>query len=81
MPLMNGFDSNQVSDTVVEEASRGSLRDVLEWLAPLNFNQVHEDRLGRRQEGTGSWFLEDEVFQIWIIGENRQLWCPGERKP
>jgi hypothetical protein len=49
------------------------------WLSPLNFSTKQSDFFRRRQEGTGEWLLEDDVFKKWLDGTERILWCPGLR--
>ncbi|KAL9118809.1 MAG: hypothetical protein Q9187_004635 [Circinaria calcarea] len=51
---------------------------ILSWLSPLNFWTVQQDIFGRRQEGTGTWLLDDDIFQSWLHGTERVLWCPGD---
>ena len=53
--------------------------DIVNWLSPLNFWLKQNDTFERRQEGTGEWLLEHPEFRKWIEGENRALWCPGDR--
>jgi hypothetical protein len=50
------------------------------WLSNLNFASRQADFLKRQQPGTGEWLLSDPVFQSWLKGNNRTLWCPGLRK-
>ena len=53
---------------------------VLDWLSPLNMYQRQQDTLSRRHGNTGSWLLEEPVFQKWMNSErsDRTLWCPGD---
>ena len=50
---------------------------ILAWLSPLNFWTVQQDIFGRRQEGTGTWLLDNDIFQSWLHGTERVLWCSG----
>lgn len=54
-------------------------RDVVAWLSPLNFSAKQDDVSSRRQEGTGKWFLEADLFKAWLDGTEKALWCPGIR--
>src|SRR5438046_8799843 len=53
--------------------------DLLTWLSPLNFSTKQNDIFAMRQKGTGKWFLSDDLFQAWLDGTERTLWCPGIR--
>lgn len=53
---------------------------VLKWLSPLAFGPRLTDMLDRRQEGTGTWLLESQLFTAWINGDVRTIWCPGMRE-
>jgi hypothetical protein len=55
-------------------------RDLVAWLFPLNFQAKQHDIFSRRQEGTGQWLLEDDVFKEWLDGSRKILWCPGIRR-
>lgn len=61
------------------EAQEQKIREILSWLSPLNFGTNQQDFLSRRQEGTGEWLLNDNVFKAWLDGANKILWCPGIR--
>ena len=54
-------------------------RDIINWISPLNFSTRQNDIFSRREEGTGKWLLEDDVFKSWLAGTERILWCPGLR--
>ncbi|KAM0802314.1 hypothetical protein BDR22DRAFT_803268, partial [Usnea florida] len=56
------------------------IREKLDWLSPLNMYQKQQDTLSRRHGTTGSWLLNDSVFQNWIGSDesHRTLWCPGD---
>ncbi|KAJ9235265.1 hypothetical protein DTO169E5_6231 [Paecilomyces variotii] len=71
---------NQVRDEVVKASkfvSTEQTRQILEWLTPLNFDDIQNDLLGRRQEGTGLWFLNSEEFTQWMSQPKQTLFCPG----
>lgn len=55
-------------------------QDIIAWISPLNFARKQIDFFGRRQEGTGQWFLEDSKFKRWLRESGETLWCPGLRK-
>lgn len=33
-----------------------------------------------REEGTGQWLLDSEIFKDWRDGHSEMLWCPGNRE-
>jgi hypothetical protein len=53
--------------------------NVVTWLCSLEFNKKQNEVLTRRQQGTGEWFFENTIFQQWLAGRERKLWCHGIR--
>jgi Cdc6-like AAA superfamily ATPase len=53
------------------------LKEILDWLTMVDFadrqNQLQRDR----QEGTGSWFLCTNEFQLWASQQGQTLFCHG----
>lgn len=66
-------------DRAAEERLARELQAAVAWLSHLNFASKQNDTFNRRQEGTGSWFLEEEVVKLWLDGVKQTLWCPGIR--
>jgi hypothetical protein len=56
------------------------LRDIGEWLSPLNFKLNQIEIYKNRGEGTGQWFLDSMEFLEWRDGGPGTLWCPGMRE-
>ncbi|KAH6973714.1 hypothetical protein BKA56DRAFT_676379 [Ilyonectria sp. MPI-CAGE-AT-0026] len=52
-------------------------RQVLEWLTPINYGPQQSDYLGKRQPGTGRWFLDSTEFTTWAETAQQTLFCPG----
>ncbi|KAK2805838.1 hypothetical protein FQN51_008612 [Onygenales sp. PD_10] len=53
-------------------------RKILSWLKDTDPGAQLSDFLGRRQAGTGIWFLNDDTFTAWLTGgQQRTLFCPG----
>ena len=52
---------------------------VLDWISPLNFWAKQQDTVSRKQDGTCQWLFDDPIFQAWVDGRDRALWCPGLR--
>lgn len=56
-----------------EERSR-----VLRWLSTMSFEAKHRQHSELHQNGTSSWFVEDDTFVRWMKGVgSRVLWCSG----
>ena len=47
------------------------------WLSPVNYVSQQSDIIGRRQEGTGQWFLDATEFRTWVRQPKKTLFCPG----
>lgn len=63
-----------------EEPIDKELREIANWLSPLDAWITHSDIFRRRQSGTGRWLLESEEFKHWVYGDEETLWCPGIRE-
>ena len=50
---------------------------ILDWLTPVDYGPQQTDYIGRRQPGTGQWFLDSPEFQAWLETNNQTLFCPG----
>lgn len=50
---------------------------IIDWLSPVNYHTQHDDFLGRRQEGTGTWLLNLDEFQAWLKTSKQTLFCQG----
>ncbi|KAH8125790.1 hypothetical protein LI328DRAFT_165647 [Trichoderma asperelloides] len=51
--------------------------EILNWLADSDYTSQQNDYLARRQQGTGQWLLESEVYQDWLSTNRQTLFCPG----
>ena len=54
-----------------------ALQAVADWLSPLDFPAQQSDFIGRRQKGTGQWFLDSTEFAKWRKEPKQTLFCPG----
>ncbi|KAI5814522.1 hypothetical protein BZA77DRAFT_250054, partial [Pyronema omphalodes] len=60
------------------------LKEVLQWISPLDPMKRHEDLKSKRFEGTGAWFLKSPKFVTWCRGAasdegfNPVLACYGD---
>jgi hypothetical protein len=55
-------------------------RKALNWISSLDFREAHRSALALRQEGTGTWLLEEPAYIEWTNGSVKTLWCRGMRK-
>jgi hypothetical protein len=55
-------------------------KNIISWLSPLSFGATHQSFVERRQGGTGDWILQHALFDAWVKGKTKTLWCPGIRK-
>ena len=57
-----------------EHAHHGKL---MEWISPTDFPAQQSDIIGRRQQGTGQWFLNAFEVAQWLREPKGTLFCPG----
>lgn len=50
---------------------------VVKWLSSPNPSTNLNKSLKKRQQGTGTWFLQSRQFQQWKAGKSRYLWLNG----
>lgn len=50
---------------------------VLNWLSPLQMNQIHQTVSNSAEKGCGEWFLTSGVFLSWMAAKDQPLWCWG----
>jgi Cdc6-like AAA superfamily ATPase len=78
--LLNAFNGRLTRDNVVKlirHQDNQERRNILDWLAKVDYASQHIDFIGRRQEGTGQWLLGSNEFQAWLNANNQILFCPG----
>ncbi|KAH6697238.1 hypothetical protein F5X68DRAFT_272237 [Plectosphaerella plurivora] len=68
--------------TELREAQQQTVLDkdteqILDWISSADYDSIHSDFIGRRQEGTGKWLLESEEYKQWLDGSKKALFCPG----
>jgi hypothetical protein len=71
---------NQLSDGVQDMRFRQLNQEhqaILDWLTPVNYGSQQSDYFGKRQQGTGQWFLESAEYQEWLDADGKTLFCPG----
>ncbi|KAF7577158.1 Arp, Ankyrin repeat protein [Pyrenophora tritici-repentis] len=47
------------------------------WVSPTDYPAQQSDIIGRRQKGTGQWFLDAPEFAKWLGEPKGTLFCPG----
>ncbi|KFZ19348.1 hypothetical protein V502_03701, partial [Pseudogymnoascus sp. VKM F-4520 (FW-2644)] len=52
-------------------------RVITDWLSSTDFPAQQSDFIGRREEGTGQWFVESLEFTNWLQETKQNLFCPG----
>ncbi|KAI4182445.1 MAG: hypothetical protein L6R41_005970 [Letrouitia leprolyta] len=63
--------------------SEQSLRNLKNWLDPVNIESNYQAAVKVRHKGTGTWFLSGNAFQTWLNKNNSFLWLhaiPGAGK-
>ncbi|KAJ7274220.1 ankyrin repeat-containing domain protein [Mycena rebaudengoi] len=70
-------DQRHFNDWTEHEHTAAERVKIIDWLSPLNFFLRHADIFHSRQEGTGTWLLEDVRFEDWVSGTGRVMWCYG----
>ncbi|KAL4931449.1 ankyrin repeat-containing domain protein [Aspergillus undulatus] len=66
-------DGQSVKNAVDEK----QLRELIDWISPLNFVAKQSMIWNEHHKGTCTWFLERHEFREWREGENTRLFCPG----
>ncbi|KAE8153045.1 ankyrin repeat-containing domain protein [Aspergillus avenaceus] len=57
--------------------SDSRLDRVIRCLSPPNYSTNFYEALKKRHKGTGTWFIGDEPFKRWKLGQGRYLWLHG----
>ncbi|KAH8702902.1 ankyrin repeat domain-containing protein [Phaeosphaeriaceae sp. PMI808] len=79
----SGFIRTQVStinstiDTIRQDQDDARHGKLMDWISPTNFPVQQSDFIGRRQEGTGQWFLDAPELAGWLRHPKEVLFCPG----
>ena len=50
---------------------------ILKWLANIDYAHQQSDIFRRRQEGSGQWLLNSDIFKNWVSQSKQTLFCPG----
>ncbi|KAF4421781.1 hypothetical protein FACUT_10868 [Fusarium acutatum] len=80
---ISGYFPNEVSattrkvNTIIHHQQNQENKDILQWLTPANYSLLQSDNIGRRQPGTGQWFINSSEFCHWRDSPAQTLFCPG----
>lgn len=59
----------------------GERLKILDWIFPEDFRSRHQDIVDKRAPESGTWFLQNDVYQNWVNGITSNLLCyQGIRK-
>ena len=50
---------------------------IVDWLTSIDYAPQQSDLISRRQEGTGQWLLDSDMFHGWLNQRQQTLFCPG----
>ncbi|KAF1953955.1 hypothetical protein CC80DRAFT_476890 [Byssothecium circinans] len=64
-------------DKIQQDQADAKHGKMVEWISPTDYPAQQSDIIGRRQEGTGQWFLDAPEFTRWLDEPKGTLFCPG----
>ncbi|RDW64524.1 uncharacterized protein DSM5745_09935 [Aspergillus mulundensis] len=53
------------------------LKELIDWISPLNFITKQSMIWNEHHKGTCKWFLDRDDFREWREGSNTRIFCPG----
>ncbi|KAJ5514961.1 hypothetical protein N7463_004513 [Penicillium fimorum] len=53
------------------------LKELIDWISPLNFITKQSMISNEHHKGTCKWFLSRDDFREWREGDNTMIYCPG----
>ena len=75
--LNNVSRTNANVEIITSKLDRNEDLEILNWLTPIDYGPQQSNFIKRRQEGTGTWLLHTNEFNIWLDQRNKTLFCPG----
>ena len=78
--FVNSFNSRLTRESVdklVHYQDNQERRAIMNWLSPTDYATKQSDFIGRRQDGTGLWFINSSEFQGWLSSSKQTMFCPG----
>ncbi|KAF8963113.1 ankyrin repeat-containing domain protein [Flammula alnicola] len=67
----------QEKDVIDKKKREKELREIADWLTPINFRSIHNDTFLKHTPGTGVRFLKSKEFQRWLSTSGEMLWVTG----
>ena len=64
-------------NTIRQDQDHAKYNKLMAWISLIDFSAQQSDIIGRRQEGTGQWFLDNPAFAKWLGQPEKTLFCPG----
>ncbi|KAL2813422.1 ankyrin repeat-containing domain protein [Aspergillus granulosus] len=72
--IQDVYRDGQEVKKVIDEAR---LKELIEWISPLNFIAKQSMIWNQHHKGTCKWFLDRDDFREWREGQNTIIFCPG----
>ncbi len=68
-----------------QERIKKEREEIIDWFTGsasdrIQYHAKHQTVTLLRQEGTGTWMLDNKIFQAWMAKNHRLLWIRGIRK-
>ena len=70
-------DLAQGVDSIHQKQEDQRLRAILNWLSTDDYAAQQADFINKRQEKTGSWFIDSPEFAKWFNDSNQTIFCRG----
>jgi ankyrin repeat protein len=70
-------DTYRDGQEVKKAINEAKLKELIEWISPLNFVAKQSMIWSQHHKGTCRWFLDRDDFREWREGEGTILFCPG----
>ncbi|KAF1970704.1 hypothetical protein BU23DRAFT_537789 [Bimuria novae-zelandiae CBS 107.79] len=64
-------------DEIQQDQVNAKHSKIMGWISPTGYPAQQSDIIGRRQKGTGKWFLDAPEFTRWLGEPKGTLFCPG----
>ena len=79
--FLNGI-AVETRHVMLSEAEKQLMKEIKDWLTPLDFEKQFNDCYKRLTPGTGGEFLENETIKSWMTGDSdiKHVFCEGPRK-
>jgi len=64
-------------DQLHDRQDREYRQVILDWLTKTDYAPRQSEIVSRRQEGSGQWLLNSDIFKNWVSQSKQTLFCPG----